>query len=120
MKKRPSASILDRLLARLRGGVRSRSAAGEPAVARPYSAISIYRGVQACAIARKFSDHRFLSRDAPQLPLSGCTMSASCDCRYVRHQDRRGDMRRLPDFGLSHARFTGRDRRATSGRRKRD
>jgi hypothetical protein len=87
---------------------------------RPFQAISIFRGVRACEIARKFSEHRFLARDAPLLPLSGCTMRESCECRYIRHKDRRTETRRLVDFGTAARTLGGRERRSRGGRRASD
>jgi hypothetical protein len=116
------ASILERLLSRLRGG----EPTPPPAIrqpSRPFQAISIYRGVDACQLARKYSDHRFLTKNAPKLPLPGCTMSKDCACRYVKHSDRRGESRRLVDFGASSmlTLFDGKERRGIrNGRRTRD
>ena len=101
-------------LARLRGR------APEPvaivaAAARPFQAIAIYRGVKACAMAQKFSEHRFLARDAPSIPLAGCTMSESCECRYLKYKDRRSGERRLVDFAARF--YSGKERRTRNGRR---
>jgi hypothetical protein len=87
---------------------------------RPFQAVSIYRGLECCQIAKKFSEHRFLVRDAPTLPLAGCTMRAACQCRYLKHKDRRSEPRRLVDFGLSTRLFDGRERRGRVGRRSKD
>ena len=84
---------------------------------RPFQSVSIYRGLECCQMARKFSEHRFLVRDAPALPLSGCTMRATCQCRYLKHKDRRSEPRRLMDFGLATRLFDGRERRGRGGRR---
>jgi len=121
MRNGHQASVLERLLSRLRG----REPAPPPAIrppSRPFQAISIYRGVDACEHARMASDRRFLSKDAPKLPLTGCTMSEECECRYVKHGDRRADPRRLVDFGASPdlTLFEGRERRRSNGRRARD
>lgn len=51
----------------------------------------------ACAQVKQHAGIRYLSAEAPRLPLDGC-FSARCDCRYVHHNDRRRDDRRL-DFG---------------------
>jgi hypothetical protein len=37
---------------------------------------------------------RFLARDAPVLPLQGCTLSAACNCIYRHYTDRRAGSRR--------------------------
>jgi hypothetical protein len=118
MKQLRKSSLLEVLMMRLGRKPSSPATSREPL--RPFQAISIHRGVVACAMARKFSEHRFLAKDAPPLPLSGCTMSATCQCRYLKHRDRRGESRRLADFGVSTRLFDGRERRARGGRRKDD
>jgi len=118
MRKREKPSLLNVLLGRLRSSPKApppASATGAPL--RPFQAISIYRGVVACDIARKFGEHRFLAKDAPPLPLSGCSMRERCQCRYIKHRDRRGESRRLVDFGVSVRMFDGRERRSNPGRR---
>jgi hypothetical protein len=87
---------------------------------RPFQAISIFRGVHACPLAKRFSDHRFLAKDAPQLPLTGCTMARTCQCRFLKHKDRRADSRRFMEFGASHRSFLGQERRLRGGRRRTD
>jgi hypothetical protein len=87
---------------------------------RPFQSVSIYRGLECCQMAKKFSEHRFLVRDAPPLPLSGCTMRGACQCRYLKHKDRRSDPRRLIDFGLATRLFAGHERRERGGRRSDD
>jgi hypothetical protein len=87
---------------------------------RPFQAIAIYRGVRACDLAKKFCDHRFLAKDAPPLPLAGCSMSSTCGCRYLKYKDRRGDSRRLVDFGSPARLLSGEDRRRKAGRRSND
>jgi hypothetical protein len=121
MRKGNHASVLDRLLSRLRGS----EPTPPPAVrapARPFQAISIYRGVDACELARRSSERRVLAKDAPKLPLPGCTMSETCECRYIKHGDRRAEPRRLVDFGASPdlTLFDGKERRRANGRRARD
>jgi hypothetical protein len=43
---------------------------------------TIVPGTKACAAARKLEDQRFLSRDAPKLPLRNCDYP-NCECHYV-------------------------------------
>ncbi|HMN44061.1 MAG TPA: hypothetical protein PKE27_05795 [Povalibacter sp.] len=115
-KQRPS--LLSTLLSRL-----NRSEPQEPRAAKPHSpfqAIAIYRGLDACDMAKKFSEHRFLAREAPTLPLQGCTMSQSCQCRYLKFRDRRTESRRLNDFGAATRRYGQGERRGFRGRRKGD
>ncbi len=55
----------------------------------PFHAVSIEPGSYACAAAEELRGEKFLSADAPQLPLPDCT-SANCECRFVHFSDRRG------------------------------
>ena len=116
-KPTKKTSLLGGLLARFSSRKEPPEASGP---LRPFQAISIYRGLICCDMARKFSEHRFLARDAPPLPLSGCSMSERCHCKYIKHKDRRGEARRLNDFGLASRLFDGRERRARGGRRRGD
>jgi hypothetical protein len=117
MQKGRRESLLAMLLARLR---KQPALPKRIAPARPFQAISIFKGVHACEMARKFSEHRFLARDAPQLPLSGCTRRDACDCSYIRHRDRRGEPRRVVDFGSVDRAYSGANRRKQRGRRATD
>lgn len=84
-------------------------------------AVSVESGLTPCAAALALSHRRFLSNEAPSLPLPDCD-SDSCGCRYAHHDDRRsGDERRMPfvslgSFGVEHAE---RDRRTRRDRRRR-
>ena len=118
MPRQAKKSLLEGLLARFSGRKEPPAATGP---LRPFQAISIYRGMNCCELARKFSDHRFLVRDAPALPLAGCTLGKACQCKYIKHRDRRAEPRRLMDFGMAARLFDGRERRARgSGRRAKD
>lgn len=63
---------------------------------------------------------RFLSREAPMLPLPACTMPDSCRCRFRKYNDRRQGDRRL--FGSEPDRrwYAGEERRRLPGRRATD
>lgn len=63
-----------------------------------YHAVTVAQGRMACANSIQLTGRRFLSRDAPPLPLPGCTMQL-CRCRYIHHADRRAEDRRFP-FGV--------------------
>jgi len=119
MKRPRKPSLLEGLLARFSGRKEPPEATATGPL-RPFQAISIYRGLICCEMARKFSEHRFLVRDAPPLPLAGCTMRETCHCKYIKHKDRRAEPRRLIDFGLSARIFDGRERRVRGGRRTDD
>jgi hypothetical protein len=118
MPKPAKTSLLEGLLSRFSNRKEPPAATGP---LRPFQAISIYRGLVCCEMARRFSEHRFLVRDAPQLPLSGCTMRKTCQCKYIKHKDRRSEPRRLIDFGVASRMFDGKERRTRrSGRRTDD
>jgi hypothetical protein len=116
-KPTKKTSLLEGLLARFSTRKEPPAISGP---LRPFQAISIYRGVICCQMARRFDEHRFLVRDAPPLPLSGCTMSEKCQCKYIKHRDRRAEPRRLMDFGVAARLFDGRERRSRGGRRSND
>jgi hypothetical protein len=85
----------------------------------PYHAVSIISGPHACEASRRFKGFRFLSQQAPRLPLPTCT-SAQCDCRFRHHNDRRAGPRRRSDQGMMSGLFDGSERRRTGGRRAED
>jgi len=76
----------------------SRTAQCTPGPRNPYDAASINFKACGCSAVKAVGNTRFLtSGKVPKLPLADCT-SATCDCRYVRHQDRRstqGDRRAI-------------------------
>ena len=83
-------------------------------VCNPYHAVGIASGANACTAARSLRDQRFLSSEAPRLPLAACNME-SCTCRYQHHTDRRSGERR--QSALLARSWNGVDRRRTPGRR---
>jgi len=94
-----------------------------PAVRRMCThAVSVESDFMVCDAARKLGDKRFLSAEAPPLPLPGCD-SGRCECRYVHHEDRRvGDERRMPftafgGFGLQNPEGERRKRLDRRGKR---
>ena len=68
-----------------------------PAAKKRWHAVSVKPGTGACAAASSGRDQRWLSREAPQLPLPGCTRPDTCRCTYQHHEDRRGEGRRAED-----------------------
>lgn len=82
-----------------------------------YHAVEIHAAAQACPAVRSFRDKRFLSRDAPPIPLPSCS-APDCDCVYVHYDDRRSGPRR--DAYLHGAYRQGerkQERRRQTGRR---
>jgi hypothetical protein len=86
-----------------------------------WSAVSILSTGGSCEAARALKGKRFLSAEAPRLPLVECTQSARCACTYKKYPDRRGGPRREEDAtGLRRAVTDGKERRVKRGRRSTD
>lgn len=118
----------DTLIARARG-LFGRSVADEPKAdagkpvrkSTAFHAVSIVPGPRCCAPARELVGRRFLSREAPVLPLAGC--GNDCTCRYEHHEDRRRNSRRARDLGVAVDGWVEEERREDGkgrGRRKTD
>ncbi len=88
-------------------------------VSNPWHAVSIVPNPHACGKARALYRARFLSKDAPALPLAGCD-ARLCDCHYRHHEDRRREPRRASDVMASGRHWTGTERRLSTGRRNTD
>ena len=103
------------------GAKRAKSSpvASNPTSAEPFHAVSILPGEHACAAAFRATGQRFLSREAPTLPLPTCD-AFDCACRFTHHKDRRAGPRRRNDFGLMSSPHAGPNRRHRIGRRATD
>jgi hypothetical protein len=83
--------------------------------ANKYHAVAIGKNTAACSAASQLEGKRFLSNEAPVLPVSGCNVWP-CRCRYIHYADRRAEDRRFP-FGV---RKSAERHTAASERRRRD
>jgi len=118
MQKRHHTSIIAALFGRL--GKNDKKPATGATAPRPYQSVGIYHGTICCAAAKQVEGYRFLAKNSPQLPLSDCTMRGTCECRYMKFQDRRDGSRRLIEFGLKPTLFAASEKRKAMGRRKKD
>jgi hypothetical protein len=85
-----------------------------------WHAVSVVAGPSCCEAARALPPTRYLSREAPRLPLPDCT-SPACSCSYKHYVDRRGQPRRKEDLsGFRRGQHSGTERRAMHGRREDD
>ncbi|WP_037427845.1 hypothetical protein [Shewanella colwelliana] len=68
----------------------------------PFHSVEIVDDSGLCKNAQALKGKRYLSHEAPTLPLAGCS-GQDCECRYIHHEDRRNqhEERRL-DFGVTH------------------
>ena len=82
-----------------------------------FGAVEIRISGGACQPARALKGQRFLSREAPALPLPDCT-AAQCTCKFTKWSDRRSDSRRLEHGGLSASFFLANNRRTKRERRR--
>jgi hypothetical protein len=80
----------------------------------PFGGVQIRTRANACRAAQLLGRQRFLTKDAPALPLPECT-AERCSCTFSKLSDRRTDGRRLDHGGLSASLF-----QATTRRKKRD
>ncbi len=86
-----------------------------------WHAVAIASGRDSCPASLKIAGMRFLSKDAPRLPLPECARASDCGCYYQHHEDRRGDPRREAELHGFHPQgYTGQDRRRLRGRRTTD
>jgi len=86
-----------------------------------WHAVSIVATTRSCRAAHKLRAARFLSADAPRLPLPGCTVGDSCPCAYKHYADRRGQPRRKEEItGLKRSSQAAQERRVTRSRRETD
>src|SRR6202046_3340985 len=91
-----------------------------PLQIEPWSAVRIATRGETCAKAQALRDKRLLARDAPALPLKGCTMSATCNCMYRHYADRRAAARRDAAGTGKPAAATPVERRRVRDRRRAD
>jgi len=85
-----------------------------------WHAVHIAAGPNACEAAHAINKRRFLSKEAPRLPLAECPSPAACQCAYKHHKDRRGAPRRWSEQGgITRLRPEG-ERRSKRGRREDD
>ena len=85
---------------------------------KKYHCVEVRKGSHACKTVQELGNARFLSDEAPRLPVPGCT-AAQCTCSFIHHDDRRDDDRRNPfgQFANLPPLITG-ERRSRVERRK--
>jgi hypothetical protein len=87
-----------------------------PSGAGDFRAVKIAPSVLCCGAAMQTAEKSYLLREAPRLPLMGCTMPVNCSCRFRKTADRRGGDRRLLGAGTSRW-YMGVENRQREGRR---
>jgi hypothetical protein len=86
--------------------------APRPRISNPWHAVSVRSSRSACPACVALSGLRFLSAEAPRLPVAGCARPLVCRAVYEHHDSRRAGPRRE-----SNRQFGADERRAGRGRR---
>jgi hypothetical protein len=84
-----------------------------------WRAVSIFPGAVACIAVQKACQKRYLTSDAPRLPLRDCDRQDTCKCTYRHLTDRRGELRRTVDSGFGIPKAVPTDKRRPGERRER-
>jgi hypothetical protein len=108
-------------------GAKADDSCGKPAASgnarRPaakvcdFRAVSLAPSLECCTATKAVASKRLLWREAPNLPLSGCTMRSDCSCKFRKHADRRDGERRLLGGQADKQWFVNSERRKRQGRR---
>jgi hypothetical protein len=86
-----------------------------------WHAVEILSPRTACPAVEAVKGRRFLSAEAPLLPLFECTRSGICACVYRKFADRRAGARREhEETGIRRTAMPPQERRRKRGRRKAD
>jgi hypothetical protein len=88
-------------------------------IKQPWHAVSVVAGPMACPAIEGLRHKRFLSDEAPLLPLPACSSPWRCKCIYRHYSDRRATPRRATDRGASSSPKVGNERREKVGKRGR-
>src|SRR5262249_54788293 len=116
----PHTPALPRWVDTSQGRIVGSQMANKPRDSR-WHAVSIVSSSQSCEAARALKERRFLSRDAPRLPLPDCAQAEHCRCSYRKYADRRAGPRRDEEqLGGRRTPDGGAERRAGRGRRRTD
>lgn len=86
-----------------------------------WHAVCITAKALSCTAAQDLRRKRFLSKEAPLLPLEGCSNPFACPCTYKHYEDRRGKLRRKGETSFTATQKIPKvERRASNGRRSDD
>jgi hypothetical protein len=95
--------------------------ASPPRAPSHWHAVAIKPKGQSCEAVQACRTARFLSSDAPRLPLVECSTSDTCTCVYKHHADRRAQPRRQDEKdGLRRSGKVAQERRVRHDRRNTD
>jgi hypothetical protein len=92
-------------------------------VAKPWHAVSVDSSNAACLVCWAMKHKRFLSSEAPIIPIKGCTTPEICCSVYRHFDDRREGPRRTTEelyAAIPGSDAADKDRRRKRGRRSTD
>lgn len=85
---------------------------------KKWHAVAIVPKGLCCELAKSLGSSRFLSAEAPRLPLPECSMPSSCNCSYKHYEDRRARARRSDELrGIRRNNWNAAERRVRADRR---
>jgi len=104
-----------------RGADKSKTPVSAAKIPGRWHAVAIRPRGGSCEAVQACRSARFLSAEAPRLPLSQCTAPDTCSCVYRHHVDRRANPRRGDEKGdLRRGTKVAQERRLQADRRKSD
>jgi hypothetical protein len=83
-----------------------------------WHAVAVVSKSGGCEAARAIRHLRFLSAEAPRLPLADCATPEGCSCAYKHFDDRRVQTRRKEDLDGMRRGVQGRTERRARGDRR--
>jgi hypothetical protein len=93
----------------------------QKSASKQWHAVTIAAKSSSCEAARAARNTRYLSAQAPRLPLPECSKPDACPCAYRHYADRRSEVRRADDEGgLSRNTSATPERRTQHDRRRSD
>jgi hypothetical protein len=85
---------------------------------KKWHAVAIVPKGLCCELVKSLRQSRFLSAQAPRLPLKECAMPSSCQCAYKHYDDRRSRARRSDELhGIRRGNWKSVERRVRADRR---
>ena len=87
--------------------------------ASKWHAVTVVLQTSSCSAATMCRNTRYLSHEAPRLPLPNCPHPELCECKFKHHEDRRNGSRRASDMGGGSDKPPI-DKRKSRGRRAKD
>jgi hypothetical protein len=88
-----------------------------PSGSGDFRAAEIEPGLLCCAAVKQVMGRSYLLREAPRLPLQGCSAPIDCSCKFRKHADRRNGDRRLFGTGETDRWFVASESRRRATRR---